>query len=191
MLIAAIRQLDQRPVPLRPRLAALSAQHCPLLRLRRLSAQVSHVVVERHSREMVPSYWLARQPESGTSPGLRRPDYRARTGRMLLSVAAFHFMRWHHRDILTLPKPTPRHRSLLARVHLRAPLRRRCLAAEARLEGNWKSAEGKLSRNQIHQPAKHHAEPQTAQSSRSRNGSCAGRLALGDAEDDGRKQGEQ
>jgi ribosomal protein S18 acetylase RimI-like enzyme len=60
------------------------------------SAQVSHVVVERHSREMVALILGSRvSPESGhITQVCVRPDYRRRgLARMLLSVAAFHFMR--------------------------------------------------------------------------------------------------
>jgi ribosomal protein S18 acetylase RimI-like enzyme len=60
------------------------------------SAQVSHVVVERHSREMVALVLGSRvSPESGhITQVCVRPDYRRHgLARMLLSVAAFHFMR--------------------------------------------------------------------------------------------------
>jgi ribosomal protein S18 acetylase RimI-like enzyme len=60
------------------------------------SAQVSHVVVERNSREMVALVLGSRvSPESGHITQLCvRPDYRRKgLARMLLSVAAFHFMR--------------------------------------------------------------------------------------------------
>jgi ribosomal protein S18 acetylase RimI-like enzyme len=60
------------------------------------SAQVSHVVVERHSREMVALVLGSRvSPESGHITQLCvHPNYRRHgLARMLLSIAAFHFMR--------------------------------------------------------------------------------------------------
>jgi ribosomal protein S18 acetylase RimI-like enzyme len=60
------------------------------------SAQVSHVVIERRSRELVALVLGSRvSPESGHITQLCvRPDFRRRgLARMLLSVAAFHFMR--------------------------------------------------------------------------------------------------
>jgi hypothetical protein len=61
MLISG--QLDQRPVPLRPRLAALSAQHCPLLRLRRLfRTGLARSSRAPQPRDGGPHTGLARQP---------------------------------------------------------------------------------------------------------------------------------
>jgi ribosomal protein S18 acetylase RimI-like enzyme len=60
------------------------------------SAQVSHVVVERRNRELVALVLGSRvSPESGhITQVCVHPDYRRRgLARMLLSVAAFHFMR--------------------------------------------------------------------------------------------------
>jgi len=60
------------------------------------SAQVSHVVVERRSREFIALVLGSRvSPESGhITQVCVRPDYRRQgLARMLLAVAAFHFMR--------------------------------------------------------------------------------------------------
>ena len=60
------------------------------------SEQVSHVVVERHSREMIALVLGSRvSPESGHITQLCvHPNYRRHgLARMLLSIAAFHFMR--------------------------------------------------------------------------------------------------
>ena len=60
------------------------------------SAPVSHVVIERHSREMIALVLGSRvSPESGhITQVCVHPTYRRQgLARMLLSVAAFHFMR--------------------------------------------------------------------------------------------------
>ena len=147
------------------------------------SAQVSHVVVERHSREMVALILGSRvSPESGhITQVCVRPDYRRRgLARMLLSVAAFHFMRLGITEIsLTVTEANSEAIDLY-------------LAEGYTCAHRFDAAVWQLSRNQIHQPAKHHrrahkqhkaVDPETDH--------APGRLALGDAEDDGRKQGEQ
>ena len=91
------RQPHQRPVPLGSRLHALSQQHRALLRLRSLfRAGFARRWSHRTNREFVALVLGSRvSPESGhITQVCVHPDYRRRgMARMLLSVAAFHFMR--------------------------------------------------------------------------------------------------
>ena len=88
---------DQRPVPLHSRLAcAFSTTSSATPAAAFFPPQVSHVMVDRASRELVALVLGSRvSPQSGHITQLCvHPGYRRRgLARMLLSVAAFHFMR--------------------------------------------------------------------------------------------------
>jgi hypothetical protein len=134
--IAIIPTADQRPVPLRSRLACVSCTTSSAIPAAAFSAQVSHVVVERHSRELVALVLGSRvSPQSGhitqvcvhpRLPPARHGAHAALSGRVPLHAP------WVHRDFAHRHRIEHHgHRSVQGRgLRLRAHIRCRSLGAE-------------------------------------------------------------